>query len=388
MRLLALTIGTCLTLAVAAPACAQDEPRPYKKFDLSPDFDKLFKQRLHSEQQLGPLKDLLREIAANHDKTQLTPDRIKGLKIDDETKKAIKEWVAKDPGMQTLLEEWLRKQKADGQPGDMKKLQEDLKAILAKPPVKDRPKGIDAEKRKEAAKAKEPLRITEDVIKRAEKSKLGDWLRDSPAWRRALADLRTSLGKPEADGSKLGDWPGRLAGPEGLLGRLGDVPRPDLARWTPSLPAFNGWVPNVSAPSLPATSPPQTSSGNVWLFVLIVLAFLVAVWYWLRRQKTGATAAAMANLGSWPVQPAAVSTRAELVQAFDYLALLTLGLDARSWNHHAVVRQWTAHVPACAESASALASLYEHARYTDGDTLTDPQRDQARRSLLTLAEAL
>jgi hypothetical protein len=140
---------------------------------------------------------------------------------------------------------------------------------------------------------------------------------------------------------------------------------------------------------LPTAPSPPTPSGNVWLFILIVLALLAAGWYWLRRQRSAKAAVAPAYLGPWPVQPDAVSNRAELVRAFDYLALLSLGLDVRTWNHLAIARQWTAKAPACTEASHALALLYEQARYTDGgDALTEPQRDAARRSLLMLAEGL
>ena len=89
------------------------------------------------------------------------------------------------------------------------------------------------------------------------------------------------------------------------------------------------------------------------------------------------------------MQPEQVTTRTELVQAFDYLALLTLGVEVKSWNHQAVARRWCEKLPACAPLAQALASLYEQARYTDGvEALPPPQRDQARQSLLRLAEGL
>ena len=64
--------------------------------------------------------------------------------------------------------------------------------------------------------------------------------------------------------------------------------------------------------------------------------------------------------GAWP------ATRAELVQAFDYLALWTLGLAVKSWNHRAVAARWREKSAVCAATAAALASLYEQARYTDG----------------------
>jgi hypothetical protein len=95
------------------------------------------------------------------------------------------------------------------------------------------------------------------------------------------------------------------------------------------------------------------------------------------------------NLGPWPVRPEAVSTRAELIAAFDYLALWTLGLAAKSWNHQAVARRWCDAAPACAASAQHLAELYEEARYTIGaEELPEALRERARQSLVRLAEAI
>jgi hypothetical protein len=77
------------------------------------------------------------------------------------------------------------------------------------------------------------------------------------------------------------------------------------------------------------------------------------------------------------------------VLAFDYLALLKLGPQARSWNHRAVARQWSDRCAACAPDALRLADLYERARYTAGtDALPADERDAARRALGSLVEAL
>ena len=76
-------------------------------------------------------------------------------------------------------------------------------------------------------------------MKRAEESKVGDWLRDSPAWKRAFQDLRASLENPNAARWKLGDWQSKLLAPDGkawklgaqTLERLKNLPRPDLEQW-------------------------------------------------------------------------------------------------------------------------------------------------------------
>ena len=176
---------------------------------------------------------------------------------------------------------------------------------------------------------------------------------------------------------------------EGALGRLKDLPRPNLERFSPSLPQVS--LPSISTPAIPNfTSPsvPTVGTGATW--ILFALLCLLVGWQMLRWSKHAAPGVdPQVQLGPWPVNPNAITTRAELVQAFNYLALLTLGINVESWNHVAIARSWRERTPACAESASALVSLYEQARYTEGtQSLTEVERTQARRSLLQLAEAL
>ena len=76
---------------------------------------------------------------------------------------------------------------------------------------------------------------------------------------------------------------------------------------------------------------------------------------------------------------------AELIAAFDYLALHTLGLEVRSWNHRAIVRK-LARAHGHREAAQALGELYEAARYTAGaEALSGPEQEAARRDLCLLA---
>jgi hypothetical protein len=71
--------------------------------------------------------------------------------------------------------------------------------------------------------------------------------------------------------------------------------------------------------------------------------------------------------------------------AFDYLAVLLLGPQARTWNHRAIVMEMEAasrHPGAALE----LGSLYEQARYTFGpDPLSAVDQATVRRHLCLLA---
>jgi hypothetical protein len=90
------------------------------------------------------------------------------------------------------------------------------------------------------------------------------------------------------------------------------------------------------------------------------------------------------------VAPGAVSNRAELVRAFEYLALLCLGPAARS-RHHLDLADQIAGRPSAdpdgqQDAAWHLARLYEQARYAPDDWPLPPaDLHRARRELCLLA---
>lgn len=396
-------------LGILLPAHSQaqpDERRQYVPFPIDPNFEKTLRDRLQMEKDLGPLKDLAKQIVADPSKFPLDEKQLKDLKLNDPNfRKALKNWAANDPQLREALRDWIKQNPADKQPANVQKFQQDLKGFLDQdkpkvdPPVWKTVPGPSLKAKPATPKTDLLAKTTERVMKQAENSKLGDWLRDSPAWRRAFADLRTSMNNPDLARMKLGDWQDKLRLPDGTLWRLGEgtlegvrkLPRPNLLRFTPSLPAVGNMpMPNISAPGMPALGGPSLPSLSAWaIWLLLLLLFLLAGWQMLRWSRRSAAAAEeRPQLGPWPVRPEAVSTRAELVRAFDYLALLTLGVGVQSWNHHAIARGWREKSPECAQTGDALALLYEQARYTPGvEALTESQRNQARASLLQLAEA-
>jgi hypothetical protein len=380
----------------------------YVPFDIAPNYESLVKDRLRVEQQLGPLKDLIKQIAADPKRFPLDLKTMKGLKLEDpELKKAVQEWVARDPGLQQALHEWSKHIPPGKHHKEMRDLQKKLEAVLnptPKGPASKEPGRADVPTPKTMEPIKpqdDPLaRLTERAMQQAQETKLGDWLRDSPAWRRALNDLQESLKNPPSDAANAHQW-GDFAVPdqkiwtlgEGMLERLRNLPRPRIADWNENLrlpplgdlplPNLHGhFMPNVSAPSLPTIG-----VGVTWF--LFVLLFMLVSWSllsWAGRSKKGADD--RAALGPWPIRPEEVATRTELVRAFDYLALWSLGLRAKSWNHQAIARHWSERSPACGDFASALAIQYEQARYTDGaEELPVLERDLVRKSLLALKGA-
>ena len=90
------------------------------------------------------------------------------------------------------------------------------------------------------------------------------------------------------------------------------------------------------------------------------------------------------------MRPDQVSTRGDLVRAFEHLALLCLGRDART-HHHLDLATRIGQQPSLdqdrrKEAARDLALLYEQARYTpDDEHLADEDLRRARRELSYLA---
>lgn len=384
----------------ALSAAAQDEPRRYEQFEIKPGYEDLLKARFKANKELGPLKDLVKQLMADP-KFRLDPDKFKDVKLEDENlKKLVQEWVESDPNVQKSLQDWIKKKPADAKQPEMKKLQTELKTIVEDARPQPRiPVGAPGPAPLEPIPPREdPLaKLTERALKQTEQGKLGEWLRASPAWKRAFDDLRGTMNDPKAPRWKIEGWQANLLDPDGGAWKLGakslehlrNLPKPDLEHfnWNLSAPAVGEIpTPNLGAPGGPAGA----SLGKTAIWILFSVLCLLIGWQLLRlgKRKTP-TPQARPDLGPWPVRPETVATRADLVRAFDYLALWTLGLTVASWNHHAVAGLWREKAPVCAETAQALAQLYEQARYTAGaDILSEGERALARRSLLQIAEAL
>ncbi len=236
---------------------------------------------------------------------------------------------------------------------------------------------------------------TKDFLQQLDDSRAGEFLRGSAAWRDALRSLE---GWTPARDAKVG-WLERFTKawrlPDKVQPRLGNlsgkmpnVPSmPRLSLNAPSLPRWSlnlGGGPHLSAPSVGAFGGFGGGDTIFWALVPILLALLG----WFFYQKLGYATqkrTAAATLGPWPVDPAQVSTRTQLIQAFEYLALLLLGMQARTWNHRVIAAKMGTGAEKTAPAAE-LAQLYELARYTPGEEALPPKtQTTARRHLVQLA---
>jgi hypothetical protein len=161
---------------------------------------------------------------------------------------------------------------------------------------------------------------------------------------------------------------------------LGHVPKPSLS-------GFGG--------SATTSLPTSTAAGGGWLPMLLVLAlggvsvFLVWRLSWRLPSPADDPELEPWRLGSWPVSPGGVSTRHDLVGAFEYLALLCLGPAASTCHHRELAQRLAAQDsdnPARRQAAEMLACLYEQARYAPpGESLSPGELTDARHALCLLA---
>jgi len=191
------------------------------------------------------------------------------------------------------------------------------------------------------------------------------------------------------------DW-GQFGEKVGFNKLEGWLPKMDGDWMNPKMPSVSG--PNLeikSAPAIPNFAGVSEGRGGVGAAIIlgVILAAVLAFFAWKLRgwfmESDTDTLLSRWRLGPWPVQPALVRTREELVRAFEYLSLLRLGKAARNWNHRQIGDRLggekSAHTES-GEAAARLATVYELARYAPlADELPDRELEAARRDLCLLA---
>lgn len=244
-------------------------------------------------------------------------------------------------------------------------------------------------------------RLSRELLKLAEHLQQADpALQNSPALRnfvRQMSRYADPAGRPAL---KLPDAARHLGD---RLPRLGeylhlDRVHVDPARWQPPpglvpRPRSNQRILPNAVGGLRAPHAAGNADGPGWqplLWVLVGLGFALALWRTLawRWGRRAEDRAAGWRLGPWPVRPGDVASRADLVRAFDYLALLRLGRVARAWNHREIAARLgdDARSAERRDAADRLALLYEQARYAPpSDPLPDAALAAARRHLCLLA---
>jgi hypothetical protein len=207
-----------------------------------------------------------------------------------------------------------------------------------------------------------------------------------------IAELLHELQKPDFAGGNLNE---PIAEMSQYLPKMGELLNEQRGLWNEMRSLFRDTrtpvLPNLSV-SKPA---PPTGNESVWMPMLLVFSMLALMILLVRRMKAGANARSAEGaadewrLGSWPVTPNGVSTREDVVRAFEYLALLRLGISAGACHHRALAArlgEQDGHNPARRLAADMLAWLYEKARYAPvGETLSPDEFLDARNALRLLA---
>ncbi len=354
----------------------------YVPIEMQGDIEAFLREQFKLEQELQPLKDLVEKFRSDGH-IGFDPKLFQGLDPNDPNlQQLLQQWAGKSP-LRELREPQLRQLQ--------KVMQAKLAAGLTSPPPAPPSLPATPPVPREMPNLPPPddalSRMQEEILRHTEDFDL-DFLRDSPGFQHFLDDMRQSL-RNSPDGAHWAskilpkDIPWHIG--EKLMERFEHFQLPES--WHVSLPTLG----RLKAPRLPAgggmPSLPQISPGGASLWLLLFLLCGLLAWRTWSMPARRPAAAPTFELGPWPVRPEAVATRTELIQAFDYLALLQLGLAARSWNHRTVAERWAEQAAARAEPARTLADLYELARYTAGpEALAPEQYEPARRALVALSE--
>jgi hypothetical protein len=173
-----------------------------------------------------------------------------------------------------------------------------------------------------------------------------------------------------------------LAEPRGVWGEMHS-----LFRDVP-LPSLSGLNSGPLAPSMSSAAPENGPWGTATITLLTLSVFLLLAWKmsgWSMARKEPSEI----GLGAWPVAPAAVATRQDLVRAFEHLALLCLGARAIPFHHHELagrLAEQDPDNPARRQAVELLAWLYEQARYAPAEeVLSQEELSDARHALCYLA---
>lgn len=376
---------------------ARRSAREYVTIPFDGDLEQILRERLQQSQewdeilkhmppQLKPLTPALEKLKDNEKFRELLRDLLK--------KEAVKDgkWPEALKNFEKAIKKEIEKRKIPpvGKPPPPDQVKN---SVPAQPPRSDTP----APAKPRVEKLDDRFnRWVKDWLKEAQDSNLGDMLRDSPAWRQTVEELKQSLGKMTPEGDRwtelLDRWPllEKLRLPAlDIETRLPALSLPDLPNVALSIPRIRIENPldGVRVPNLPA--PSFLTEGYVALWLLAVAAVAFGLWQVLKSLARNQKASGNNwSPGPWPMSPMLVATRADLVRCFDYLSLLLLGKQARSWNHRNIAEHLVGQEGSRRRVAQELASIYEWARYAPGDGPLPPgEAEKARQALVTLGQS-
>jgi hypothetical protein len=230
---------------------------------------------------------------------------------------------------------------------------------------------------------------------------LNEFFKDSPDLQDAVGDFFRALEGPAGNGNWMpripdfggGKWsfdfkPPKLPFELGQLPKLPSLKMPQLPRFNIPMPRLVNLgfprMPGFGGPNMPAA--PNLSGGSEWAYIALVILGAGLAWWFLSRLKWTPRSPLAQVAALLRALPTSITTRTQLRQAFDALALTLLGDKALPWNHRLIARQ-LGDTTQAADAADAFANLYEIARYTPGDDrLSRAEQDAVREALAVLTQ--
>jgi hypothetical protein len=369
---------------LALPGLGRAQPRKYVPIPFDGNLEQMLRQHLNESQQLD---ELLKKLK----KWNIDPKRFENMDWQrPEVMKKIEKVLEQNPAIANVPPE----KRAEV----VKKLTQDMDKLKRQQQIPEKkivPRKTPRTPPRQAAEADVDLedrfsRWAQDVIKQAEGTEFGDMILDSPAWQEGLRDFQKFLLERDAFNPNWAlslprnvDW--SLF--EKTWWRIDALPVPELPSLNVRFPGLSiGGNPLPSLPNIPGSG--NLVLGQTVLWIVVGVGLAIVLWQVFQRAGGPLRAEAGVRLGPWPVDPARVTTAAQLIAAFEYLARLRLGNRARAWNHRFVAGRLAAGSIERRRAAHELAELYEHARYApDVLAFSEDVLSRARRQLCFLAEA-
>jgi hypothetical protein len=381
-------------------------------------------RRLNRARDLERARDLAQQLLLDPEKLRKLQEGLRGEDLERLRRKAAErpDSLFNDPAISRLLEQMGRERLLS--PEDLERLRrwvpEDRVAPPPSPLVRDLPeppaRGGDPHRPATPAPAPPvPPSAAAAAPSEPDPGWLGRQMRrlaeglDADELRRlegteSLAEFLRELARLRPDDAALDSaTAARWSGAAHWLSRLQDQLPTDRGRprewlstvrhWRlPSLPDVGGAGTGPGGGLGPGTrmSGDQVLEAVLWGLAGVGLAFAVWKLLELYRNPSARDGEADFDPGPWPVAPGAVASRADLVRAFEHLALRALGRSAIPCHHRAIAARLGEVGPSPAASrrdaARRLAAVYERARYAPaGVTLGADELAAARRDLVSLA---
>ncbi len=139
-------------------------------------------------------------------------------------------------------------------------------------------------------------------------------------------------------------------------------------------------------PSSSNTSGEWGDLSRVSMFIALAAGGFLLYWYAGVRAKNKPNKIGEAIALDWPVAPQLVSTREDVVKAFDFLSIAKCGSAAVNWHHRFIAETLSGQQPKQRDAVNQLAGLYEKARYAPvNEPFTESDLVAARTSLSQIA---